>query len=159
MRSRRPAALRRAAYRRHAERLVASYHHWTGQHLVGAGIPANRLAGTLFDADCAIVSHGTENDPIFNFGNAVALRLFEASWEHFTRLPSRLSAGPEASPERASLLARVAQKGFVSGYRGIRVSTTGKRFVIADATVWLVLDSEGQTHGSAAMFSRWWPLA
>ena len=153
-----PPALDSPAYRRHAQRLAASFHHWTGQHLAPHNTPAGRLAEVLFYADFAIVSHGTEDDPVFNFGIAIALRLFEMNWNDFIVLPSRYSAEPEASAERTSLMARVSRDGFVHGYQGVRVSATGDRFVIADATIWEVLDSEGHDHGRAARFDHWWPV-
>lgn len=153
-----PSALESPTGRLHARRLVDSYYRWTGQHLVPPDIAADQPAESLFYADFAIVSHGTGDDPVFNFGNAIALGLFEMDWADFTSLASHRSAEPEARRERASLMARVSQEGFVSGYRGVRVSASGKRFMIADATVWEVLDSEGGNHGRAARFDRWWPL-
>jgi hypothetical protein len=147
-----PPVLITPAYTRHARRLVASYHHWTGEHLIPPDTPPERLAETLFRANFAIVSHGTESDPVFNFGNAIALSLFEMTWDEFTRLPSRLSADPATSEERESLMARVSSEGFVRGYRGIRVSSSGRRFVVAGATVWEVLDRDGRSYGRAARF-------
>ncbi len=43
-------------------------------------------------AEFAVVSHGTESDPIFNYANPTALKLFEMDFESFTQLPSRKSA-------------------------------------------------------------------
>lgn len=140
----------------HARRLAASYHHWTGAHLLERDPSVETFALALFQAEFAIVSHGTEPDPVFNFGNAVALELFEMDWEAFTRLPSRMSADEADRNERTALMERVARDGFVTGYHGIRVSATGKRFMIADATIWEVVDGAGQNHGRAARFDRWW---
>ena len=153
-----PPDLSTPEYRRHAQRLIASYHHWTRQHLVPPETAADRLVETLFHAEFAIVSHGTEDDPVFNFGNAVALELFEMDWNDFTDLPSRRSAEPVAQAERTALMARVSREGFVRHYRGVRVSAKGKRFMIDDGTVWDIVDSEGRNHGRAARFDRWWPV-
>ena len=49
-------------------------------------------AKALFEASFVLASHGTELDPIFNYGNRKALELWELSWEEFTRIPSRRSA-------------------------------------------------------------------
>jgi len=50
----------------------------------------------------------------------------------------------------------VAEKqGYYSGYRGIRISSTGKRFLVEDATVWNVVDGQGIRVGQAATFARW----
>ena len=51
-------------------------------------------AKALFEAPFAVLAHGTQPDPIFFYGNATALRLWEMSFEAFTRLPSRMSAEP-----------------------------------------------------------------
>ena len=57
--------------------------------------------------------------------------------------------------ERARLLAAVTANGFIDDYAGIRISKTGRRFRIAQATVWNLLDESGTFSGQAAMFSRW----
>ena len=60
--------------------------------------------------------------------------------------------------DRAVLLRRVASHGFVEDYRGVRISRTGRRFLVEQATVWNVLDGHGNRRGQAATFSRWTPL-
>ena len=112
----------------------------------------------LEQADFAVVSHGTQADPIFNYANALALRLFETSWAAFTAMPSRLSAEPLIQSERDRLLARVTQHGWIDNYTGIRISQQGKRFVIRNATVWNLLDESGQPYGQAALIKDWEPL-
>jgi hypothetical protein len=59
---------------------------------------------------------------------------------------------PDAREERAALLAAVARDGFASGYRGLRVAKSGRRFWIEDVTVWNVLDDEGRFIGQAAAY-------
>ena len=67
-----------------------------------------------------IVAHGTEKPyPLFNYGNAQALALFETSPEAFAALESRRSAPLDddaTQAERAALLARVRRDGFAEGY-------------------------------------------
>ena len=150
-----PSILRTAFYRDHARLLCSSYRHWTGERLLSAGDPSEDLAGQLYAAPLGIVSHGTEVDPIFNFGNAVALELFEMSWEAFTRLPSRESAEPISREERAALLARVWGEGFIDDYHGIRISASGRRFVIERASVWNLIDEMGTHRGQAAKLDKW----
>ncbi len=108
-----------------------------------------------FEVPFVLVSHGTEADPILNYGNAAALALWEMSWEELTRTPSRLTAEAPNREERARLLAAVAECGFIDDYSGVRISKTGRRFRIAQATVWNLLDERGQDAGQAATFSRW----
>lgn len=141
-----------AAERIRIARIASSYNTLTGHGLVP---PADDIAHALWTAPAAIVAHGTEPDPIFFFGNETALRLFEMSFEEFTRLPSRLSAEPLARDERARLLDRVTRLGFIDDYAGIRISSTGRRFRIANAAVWNLIDEHGHPAGQAATFADW----
>ena len=136
--------------------IAASFRALTGRDLVPR---TDDIAAALWSAPSAIVAHGTEPDPIFFFGNATALRLFEMSFEEFTRLPSRLSAEPLAREERARLLDRVTRLGIIEDYAGIRISATGRRFQIANAAVWNLTDATGNRAGQAACFAEWTPLA
>jgi hypothetical protein len=52
-------------------------------------------------------------------------------------------------------LARVAQDGYIDDYTGVRVSSSGKRFLIRNATVWNLLDEKGQPYGQAALLKEW----
>ena len=139
----------------HAACLARSFLHFTGRELLpGRSDPAG-LARDLFDAPFVLVSHGTEADPILNFGNAAAMRLWEMTWEELTRTPSRLTAEAPARDERARLLAAVAAHGFIDDYSGVRISKSGRRFRIARATVWNLVTDWGAPCGQAAMFSKW----
>jgi len=114
-----------------------------------------QFARHIFYAPFAVVSHDTASDPIFNYANLKALELFELSWEDFTRLPSRLSAEPVNQAERDRLLAEVTEKGYIDHYEGVRISSTGKRFLIKNAVVWN-LRNKNQCHkGQAAWFDQW----
>lgn len=66
---------------RHSQRLVNSFHHWTGNSLLDVNGLPQEIAQVLFEAPFVLVSHGTESDPIFNYGNRKALELCEFSWE------------------------------------------------------------------------------
>jgi hypothetical protein len=113
------------------------------------------LAKNIFTAPFVLVSHGTETDPVLNYGNAAALALWEMPWEELTRTPSRLTAEAPNREERARLLAAVTEHGFIDDYSGIRISKTGRRFRIARATVWNLLTEDHQLCGQAAMFGAW----
>ncbi len=106
-----------------------------------------------------MLSHGTEDDPILNYGNAAALTLWETDLETFRSMPSRLTAEAPRRDERARLLERVIREGYIDDYSGIRISTTGKRFFIERATVWNVFDRESAWIGQAATFSEWRPIS
>ena len=113
------------------------------------------LAKKVFDASFVVVSHGTEADPILNYGNRAALSLWEMSWEELTRTPSRLTAEAPNREERARLLDAVMRRGFIDDYSGVRISKTGRRFLIGRATVWNLITEEGTLCGQAAMFDHW----
>ncbi len=127
--------------------IVESYQRLTGKPLLEAFDPL-----ALWNAPCAVVAHGTGNDPVFFYGNKLALQLFEMSFAEFVSMPSRLSAGPLAQQERTRLLARVTAQGFVDDYCGERITKDGRRFMIQNGTVWNLLDAAGIHHGQAATF-------
>jgi MEKHLA domain len=142
---------------RHSQRLMQSFQHWTGRALlepIAASSP-QELAQALFQAAFVVVSHGTEADPIFNYGNRQALALWELDWHTFTQMPSRRSVAPTELEDRAKLLVEAKQKGYVSNYRGIRTSSTGRQFWIENVILWDVLDEQQQPCGQAAMFDQW----
>lgn len=139
----------------HAQLLISSYRLCTGKDLVSPGQSSEDMHRALFDAPYGVVSHNTEDDPIFNYGNQTALRLFEMDWVAFTNLASRKSAEPVNRGERERLLTSVTKHGFIEDYQGVRISATGHRFMIEDATVWNVVDLKGVYCGQAAVFYRW----
>ena len=130
--------------------IAESYFRLTGRRLVG-----DNTADALWASPAVIVAHDTAPDPVFFFGNACALTLFETTPENFIAMPSRLSAEAPLREERARLMARVTQDGFIDDYSGIRISATGQRFRIHRATVWNLVDATGNLHGQAATFSDW----
>ncbi|MFD0960447.1 MEKHLA domain-containing protein [Paenibacillus chungangensis] len=136
----------------HAMLLINSYRHWTGKALIPLEFGRSALE-QLDSSKLIVLSHGTEDDPILNYGNNVTLKLWELEWDVFTRTPSRLTAEPMEREERAQFMARVTSDGYVDNYTGIRVSSIGKRFYIKRATVWNVVDSEGIYRGQAAAFA------
>lgn len=139
----------------HAELLISSYQRYTGKDLVNQKQSDEDIYRALFEAPYGVVSHNTEDDPIFNYANQTTLRLFEMNWLEFTNLASRKSAEPVNRGERERLLARVTKPGFIDDYQGVRISSTGKRFRIENATVWNVVDSRGLYCGQTAVFYRW----
>lgn len=136
--------------------IVASYRRLTGRPLLDtepSDDAALRLA--LWDAPRAIVAHGTEADPIFFYGNRLALELFGMDFATFTGLPSRYSAEPLERDARARLLERVTRQGYVDDYSGVRIAASGRRFMIEAATVWNLMDEAGNHRGQAATFTDW----
>lgn len=139
----------------HTQCLVRSYKKWTGRDLLPGDHSPRELSAKLFDAPFVVVSHGTQADPVLNYGNRAALALWEMSWAEFTRTPSRLTAEPSRREERAKVMEAVTRQGFSESYSGIRVSKTGRRFEISRATIWNLISESGQLQGQAATFSEW----
>ncbi len=139
----------------HAALLLRSYRHWTGEALLPEAEDAADTARQLFNAPFVVVSHGLGADPCFNYGNALALQLFELTWDDFVQLPSRQSAEAVDQSQRARLLQQVTQNGFISNYQGVRISASGRRFRIRDAVVWNLVDQAGEYRGQAASFATW----
>ena len=135
--------------------IARSLKHWTGRALLPGNFPAAELAEKVFHAPFVLVSHGPEPDPVLNYGNAAALALWEMSWAELTRTPSRLTAEAPNREARARLLAEVTARGCIENYSGVRISKSGKRFRIAQATVWNLVAQNGNPAGQAAMFSHW----
>ena len=139
--------------------LLDSHARWLQRELVDRSGDIEAQSERLFRAPFVVVSHADSEDPVLNYGNRRALDLWEMDWAEFTATPSRLTAEPVNRDERARMLRRVAAHGFITDYRGVRISRTGRRFLVERATVWNVVDERGARRGQAASFSRWTPLA
>ncbi|MGI8503329.1 MAG: MEKHLA domain-containing protein [Hassallia sp.] len=143
------------AIARHSQRILHSYQHWTGKSLLNVSRTPEEIAQALFEAPFVLASHGMKLDPILNYGNRMALQLWELSWNTLTKMLSRQSAEEVVQEERDRLLAEAATKGFISNYSGVRTSSTGKQFYIQDTILWNVVDEENQYCGQAALFSQY----
>lgn len=150
-------------HREHACLLVESYYRVCGKNLLPnmnsrtqyeTADSCHLIAKSLFEADFVVVSHGTEDDPIFNYGNRRALALFEMSWQEFVVLPSRNSAEPLHRDARETLMNTVREKGFIDNYEGTRISRSGRRFHISNAVVWNIINADNVLLGQAATFSQ-----
>ena len=140
------------------QNLLDSYRRWTGMELLERATPEDELL-SLWNLPQVVVAHGTQADPAFVYGNHRGLELWEMSLDQFLDMPSRLTAEPLHQDERQRLLDQTRQQGYVDDYRGVRISRTGKRFMIEKALLWMVIDRAGHIIGQAATFDRWTPLA
>lgn len=135
--------------------LLDSYARWVGRKLIPRdGTPSNQ-AVTLFQSSFVVASHGLEEDPVLNYGNQQALDLWEMDWRQFTQTPSRLTAEPVNRKDRDRMLEQARRQGYISDYRGVRISRTGKRFLVERATVWNIHTPDGTPLGQGATFSTW----
>jgi len=145
------------AWQEHTRRLLDSYRRWLGCDLIERTGTLAEQSRALFEAPFVVVAHGIEADPILNYGNAVALNLWEMNLASLLETPSRLTAEPVHRDERARLLERTTRDGYVDDYQGIRISKSGRRFRIEQAIVWNVMDGDERV-GQAATFAEWTPL-
>lgn len=138
--------------------LLDSYHRLLGKQLIARIGNAEEDAKILFFAPMVVVSHGKEANPIFNYGNQTALTLWEMTWQEFIQTPSRNTVNPielEELATREKLLQKAQEQGFMDNIKGIRISKTGKRFLIENVIVWNVIDSNNKTWGQAATYPNW----
>lgn len=142
-------------YQAYGDLLQVSFKALTGNVLMEDIEQEESAIHALWKAPFVLVSHGTEESPVFNFGNKLALELFECTWGDFIQLPSKKSAEPVAQEERDRLLSEVTSNGFIRNYSGVRVSSTGKRFTIENAIVWNLIDKKKGYCGQAALFKQW----
>lgn len=131
------------------ELLTRSFERLLGRPLVPDGVDPLWL---YRDAPFVVLAHDRQSDPCFVYANVAAQRLFGYGWDEFVGLPSRLSAEAPDRAERAALLSAVRDAGFSTGYRGMRVAKSGRRFMIERATIWQLTDEVGEPRGQAATF-------
>lgn len=136
-------------------RLLAAFTRAAGHDLVAlSGADPAALGRSVYFGNFALLSHRGDGDATLNYGNALALTLWECGWEAFTAMSSRDTAPVAGRAAREAMMAEVARTGFVSGYSGERVSRGGRRFMIVDATVWRLQDAAGVPFGIAAFVPR-----
>ena len=136
--------------------ILGSYERLIGVSLVPANVGRGEAVRWLYEAaPFCVLAHDTAADPVFTYANQAAQRCFEYSWAEFLALPSRLSAEAPDRAERQRLFDQVSRRRFASGYRGLRVARSGRRFWIEDGTVWQLIDADGAVQGEAAVFPRW----
>ena len=143
----------------HVQLLLSSYERIVGTPLLEVSGDQVEKAQQLFEAPFFVASHNMEEDPVLTYGNQTALDLFEMEWDEFTSKPSRFTAEMPERAERKRLLEAVQANGFIDDYSGIRISRSGKRFLIKQATVWNLIDERGRQVGQAATFAGWEPLS
>lgn len=135
--------------------LLDSYACWLNQELIHRhGTPLEQ-AERLFNSPFVVASHGVEDDPILNYGNQTALNLWNMDWERFTHTPSRLTAEPVNRKERTRMLAQARMQGYIADYRGVRISSTGQRFLVEQAIIWNIHKPDSTAIGQGATFFTW----
>ena len=135
--------------------MADSYLRLLGRPLVPGDLPVGEAAQWLYEqAPFAVLAHNVAPDPVFMYANKAAQQRFGYSWDEITRLPSRLSAEAPNREERQRFLERVQRLGYETGYKGVRITRSGQRFMIEEATLWQLVDDEGNLHGQAVEIPR-----
>ncbi|MCH2205140.1 MAG: MEKHLA domain-containing protein [Lentisphaerales bacterium] len=130
--------------------ILSSYTRLTGK-LLSQSVDSQ----SIYDEDFILLSHDGKDDPCFTYANKAAQDLWQLGWSNFIGMPSKYSAEPDQRESRSEMLNEAMAKGYFDSYTGIRVSSTGKRFYIKNATIFNLLNEAGEKVGQAAMFSNW----
>jgi hypothetical protein len=91
------------------ERVLASYARVTGKPAMVTG----RTGRSVWSGDFALLTHRGDPQAMLNYGNALALRLWECGWDQFRATPSSATAPEEGRAARAEMMQQVVQRGFV----------------------------------------------
>lgn len=65
----------------HTQLMLDSFRRWVGRDLIPRTGSFVEEAAALFHAPFVVVSHGTQDDPVLNYGNQAALDLWEMDVE------------------------------------------------------------------------------
>jgi hypothetical protein len=137
---------------KHLEIIKNSY-----SELVGEALPLNESLNLIeaFD-DCIypIASHDNSPEPLFNYANKAALKLFKMSLHDMIGMPSKASALSVNQHERSLFLKEVSLKGFIKHYQGQRVASDHSTFHIQDATVWNLINQDKKFYGQAVIIFK-----
>jgi len=137
----------------HVSILLENLNRWTGFDLAKEyGISDEDLGKGVFEASFCLLSSDLSDDPVLNYGNQRALDLWEMSWKELTSTRSRDTAKPDRQSDRDEIMRRVNENNFVTGYSGMRISKTGREFLIKNVTIWNLFDGDGKPYGRAAWF-------
>lgn len=135
----------------HIKNVLNSFEKLTGKTIINRTTPEADLL-EIENAEFVLVSHNGAEDPILNYGNQFALKLWEMSWNDFIKTPSRKTAEPDLRVKRGEMLSIVSKQGYYENYEGVRISSSGKQFKIKNAVIWNVTNVNDVCIGQAAYF-------
>ena len=101
----------------------------------------------------AVLSHGNQTDPIYNYVNAAGFLVFRWPAEDYYRLPSRKSA-PEGSArqQRARVIDDTVASDITYIQEAVRVRYPNATATLRDAILWNVYDDAGYRVGQTVLF-------
>ena len=149
-------------YQHHLRQLIDSYERLLNKPFLfrdSYDSNASNWAEQVFKMDEGyLLSHDASEETLLNYANQKALSQWEMTWEELVLTSSRQTAPPLAIEERTELMETVDKQGYVTNYRGKRISKTGRLFWIKDVTIWKYYDTDDQYLGIAAAFPSVSPL-
>jgi hypothetical protein len=102
-----------------------------------------------------VISHGNQDDPIYNYANQAGLLFFGYREEEFVQLPSRYSAPDGAlRDDRSIIVQHVLDHGWSIIPQAIRQTKSGDCYFVHRILYFNVYDDEGSRIGQAATFDR-----
>lgn len=131
--------------------ILDSYRRLLGRDLFDRTGDAAADARHLDALPIAVLAHDTATPPVLDWVNRAAAAAFDAAPADLVGRPSAATAPPDAAADRRQLFISLRERGVVTGYSGVRVSLTGRRFVITDVTVCELRDRDGRAAGHAAI--------
>ena len=135
--------------------ILDSYCRWFRRELLARVHEPEKQAKAMFEAPFVILSSEAGPDPLLNYGNRAALKLWETTWDGLRRTRGKETAEETERTERERFLKRVHEKGFIEDYQGVRISAAGRRFCMNNARVWNLVGDKGRYLGQAAAFRNW----
>lgn len=139
--------------------ILDSYRRLLRRNLIEHSGDAAEDTRRLFDLPLAVLAHDTAPQPLLDWANRAAALAFDATPESLLGHPSAATAPADAVADRRALFDVLARQAFVTGYSGVRISLTGRRFVIDDVTVLEVTDAAGRPAGHAAVIGATRPVS
>jgi MEKHLA domain len=138
-----------------------SLYQQTGQSLFDRMDGVETVAQVHRSTRYAVLSHGTQPDPIYCYFNDGALLTFQWPESEIYQKPSRYSApaGPERE-DRQVQIETAAQQGDIARVipSAIRQTKTGEVFELVNVLLWNVYDDHdgggGERVGQTALFDR-----
>lgn len=102
-----------------------------------------------------VISHGTQDDPVYNYGNKAGLLFFGYPEHEFVQLPSRYSAPSGAlRQDRSQIVQHVLDHGWTIIDEAIRQNKARESFRVRRILYFNVNDDDGKRIGQAATFDR-----
>ena len=103
----------------------------------------------------AVLSHGTQDDPIFCYSNVATREAFQYTEDEFYQLPSRYSApGGGERQDRQKVMDDADNSNLWTNFSGIRQRSDKSLFEFSNVILWNVYNPEGVRVGQSAVFDK-----